>query len=91
MNLIALIAATIGLVILIVVVILGNKIKNRWLRYLSVIVGIVIALIAAGNLPPLLGDGEVSTSAKAGEYMLYLGIIVVILKSIFFKKKPGSE
>ena len=91
MNLIALISAIIGLSILIVVVILGNKIKNRWLRYLSVVMGIVIALGVSGNILSLFGDGDVSTSAKVGEYLLYLGILAAIIKSVFFKKKSETE
>lgn len=91
MNILALVSAIIGLSILILAVVFGNKIKNRWLRYLSVIVGIVVAIVAAGNIPPLLGDSEVTTSAKAGEYMLYLGIIFVIVKSIFFKNKKDAD
>jgi high-affinity Fe2+/Pb2+ permease len=91
MNLIALASAIIGITILIFVVNFGNKIESRSLRYLSIIVGIIVAMLVAGNLPPLLGDGDVSTSAKAGEYMVYVGIIVVIIKSVFFKKKAGKE
>lgn len=86
MNMLALISAIAGLLILSLVVVLGNKVKNRWLRYVSIVVGIVLALVVTGNVPALLGDAETYTSAKAGEYMLYLGVLVVIIKSMFFKK-----
>ena len=90
MNSVALISAIIGLSILIFIVVFGNKIRNRWVRYTSVAVGIVVAIGITGSIPPLLGDTEVSTSAKAGEYLLYLGVAVVIIKSVFFKKKANA-
>lgn len=89
MNIIALISAIIGLTLLIVVVMLCNKVKNRWLRYLSIIVGIVVVFGVIGFIPQLFGDNKFSTSEKTGEYLLYLGVLLVIVKSIFFRKKKG--
>ncbi len=91
MNMLALISAIAGLLVLSLVVVLGNKIKNRWLRYLSIVVGIILALAVAGSLPSLLGDNEIRTSAEAGEYMLYLAVMMVVIKSMFFKKSTVKK
>jgi len=40
MNIIALISALAGLFILIMIVIFGNKIKNRWLRCITILIGV---------------------------------------------------
>lgn len=53
MNLIALISAVIGVSLLMLVVLFGNKLANRWLRYLAIIVGIFIAMAIAGSAPAL--------------------------------------
>jgi hypothetical protein len=87
MNLIALISAVIGVSLLMHVVLYGNKLANRWLRYLAIIVGIFIALAITGSVPALFGDSDLSTSSKAGEYLFFLGILFVGIKSIFFKNK----
>lgn len=91
MNIIALITALIGLVMILIVIILSNKIKYKWLKAFAMTIGIVFAIGLAGSLPSLQGDNQTSTSAKAGEYMVYLGIAIWIIKSIFLKKKPPSE
>lgn len=91
MNLIALISAVIGMSILMLVVLFGNKLTNRWLRYLALIVGIFIAMAITGSVPTLFGDTDLSTSSTAGGYLFYLGISFAVIKSIFFKnKKPAS-
>ena len=91
MDVIALVSAIIGLILLIATVFFGNKIQNRWLRYVAVIVGIVIAVGTVGNLPPVFGVTDTTTSAKAGEYLLYLGIAAAIINALFFRRKPNSE
>lgn len=87
MNIIALISAIIGLILLVVVVILCNKVKNRWLRYLSIFVGVVVVFGALGFIPQLFGDTRFTTSEKTGEYLLYLGVLFLIIKFSFFRKK----
>ena len=83
MDVIALVSAVIGLILLIATVFFGNKIQNRWLRYVAVIVGIVIAVSTVENLPPFFGVTDTTTGAKAGEYLLYLGIVTAIINSLF--------
>ena len=91
MNILALIAAIIGVVLMSLTVIYGNRIKNRWLRYLSALVGLVLSVVVMGSTPALLGDSSLETSGKAGEYMVYLIVVVVVIKSIFFRKKASKK
>jgi H+/Cl- antiporter ClcA len=87
MNVIALIGAAVGLAILILTVFLGNKIKNRFMRYTSAAVGIIISIVVAGTIPGILGAHDTVTSSKAGEYMLYLAVVFFIIKALFFRKR----
>jgi len=87
MNIIALISALAGLFILIMVVIFGNKIKNRWLRYLAILIGVFAAMAVAGIIPSLLGDDNMSTAADVGSYMVVLGIFYTIMHAIIASKK----
>lgn len=91
MNILPVISACAGLAIMVAVVVVGNKLKNRWLRYLSVAVGLILALVVTGSIPLLFGVDDVKASAKAGEYMVYLGIVLVIIKSAFFKGKKDED
>lgn len=90
MNIIALISAIIGLMLLVVVVMLCNKVKNRWLRYLSIFVGVVVVLGALGFIPQLFGDTKFITSEKTGEYLVYLAVPALIIKFLFFRKKQET-
>jgi len=87
MDVIALLSAIIGLILLIATVFFGNKIQNRWLRYVAMIVGIVIAVGTVGSLPPVFGITDTTTSAKAGEYLFYLGTVAAIINALFFRRK----
>lgn len=91
MNIIALISALIGIIFVIIVFIIGNKIKNRWLRYLSVLIGILIAFVGMGYTPVLFGVKDHQTAADAGGYFFYLGILTLIIKGIFFRKKKPEN
>lgn len=87
MNVIAMISAIIGVVILSLTVFYGNKIKPKWLGYLVAIVGIVIALGVMGYVPALLGDKSLETAQQGGNYLGMLIITVVLIKYLFFRKK----
>jgi len=94
MNLPAFIGAVIGLGLMAITVYIGNKINNRLLRWLAAAIGLVISVTVAAygseGLAALLGDNHSDTAGKAGEYMIYLVIGFVIVKSLFFRKrKPG--
>jgi hypothetical protein len=78
----AVVGALVGLVILFATVLLGNRIENRMLRYLAAAAGILAGLAVAGMIA---GD----EAAKAGEYMVYIAIPVVIVKTLFFKKSAA--
>ena len=96
MNVPALIGAVIGLGLLAVVVHLGNKINNRFLRWLAAAIGLVVSVTVAAygseGLAALLGDSHSDAAGKAGEYMMYLVLGFVFVKAIFFRKrKPGSS
>ena len=96
MNLPALIGAVIGLGLLAITVYVGNKINNRFLRWLAAAIGLVISVTVAAygseGLAALLGDSQSDTAGKAGEYMMYLVIGFVLAKAIFFRnRKPDSS
>lgn len=87
MNIVALIAAIVGVVGMSLTVIYGNKIKNRWLRYISAVVGIILSIVVMSGIPLLSSDGSAKTGAIAGQYLGVLIIAIVVIKSIFFRKK----
>jgi H+/Cl- antiporter ClcA len=86
-NIPALIAALIGLALFSITLLLGNKIQNKWLRYLSAIIGLVISLLIMSSMPSLLGDSSTKTASIAGTYFVYLIIGFAVLKIIFVRKK----
>lgn len=87
MNIIALVAALVGVILMSLTVHYGNKVKNKWLRYLAAISGILVSLIIMSYIPALFGDSSTTTGAIAGNYLGVLVVTVVIIKSIFFRKK----
>jgi len=87
MNLLALVAALIGVILMSLTVYYGNKIVNKWLRYLAAITGILIAFLIMSYIPSLFGDNTNSTRSDAGTYLGALIVVVVIIKSLFFKNK----
>lgn len=91
MNILAVIAAVVGVTLMSLTVYFGNKIRNRWLSYLAAIVGILISVVVMGCIPSIFGDTSTSTSAQAGTYLGYLIVISVIIKFVFFRKKKGSD
>jgi len=91
MNIVALISAALGVVLLWFAVIFGNRVKNKWLGYLIAIVGIVVALGLIGSFPTLLGDSSLATSTKAGEYFGMLIIGSVIIKYVFFRSSKNES
>jgi len=80
------VAALIGFVLAGATLILGNRIGDRWLRYLALIAGIVCTL---GVMGAIAGDGE--AGALAGQ--IFAGMIVAfyVIKSMFFRKKKTSN
>ncbi len=80
------VAALIGFVVAGLTVIFGNRIGNRWLRYLALIVGIVCAL---GVMGLIAGDGE--AGSLAGQIFAGLVVAFYVIKSIFFRKKKTSN
>ena len=91
MNILALIAAVIGVTLMSLTVYCGNRVENRWLRYLAAITGIFASLFIMSYVPSILGDTSTSTSTQAGTYLACLIVGVLIIKSIFFRKKKTSE
>jgi len=87
MNIPALVAAFIGVILMSLTVYHGNKVPNKWFRYLAAISGIMISLIIMSYIPALFGDNTTKTGAQAGNYLGILIVTVVIIKSIFFRKK----
>lgn len=90
MNIPALLAAIVGVILMSLTVYYGNKVQNKWLRYLSAITGIIISLLIMGYIPSLLGDDSTKTGAQAGNYLGILIVIIVVIKSIFFRKKNSN-
>lgn len=88
MNVLALISAIIGIAIVIWSVNYRKNIENKILKSSAIAIGLLVSLIVASNAPSILGDPRIETVEKVGEYYLYLGIISIIIKSIFFRKKP---
>ena len=86
MNTTALIAAIIASVLMSITVSYSNTKKNRWIRYAVAIAGVSLALIAIAYVPTLLGDTSPHTAAKAGEYLAYLIVAFIAIKTIFFRK-----
>jgi len=87
MNSIALISALFTISCFALIVHLGNKIANRWLRYLFLIGGIVFSFVITSFIPPLLGDNKLSTSGTSGEYLVYIGLTYIVINLLFFRKK----
>jgi predicted benzoate:H+ symporter BenE len=87
MDFIGLVAALVGLAVLYWVFVLANKISNRWARYLALIVGILVAISVAGNVPMLLGERDVATIRRAGEYVFAIGVLLAIVSTILRRKK----
>jgi predicted benzoate:H+ symporter BenE len=87
MDFIALVAALVGLAVLYWVFVLANKISNRWARYLALIVGILVAIGVTGNVPMLLGERDVATISRAGQYMFAIGVLLAIVSTILRRKK----
>ena len=90
MNLLAFIAALVGVVLMSLTVHFGNKVENRWLRYLSAIIGLVASFLIMSIIPSLFGDTSTETAGQAGSYLVILIVAVVIIKSIFFRKKKDK-
>ncbi|MGH1428114.1 MAG: hypothetical protein ACRBEE_09245 [Arenicella sp.] len=86
MNLTALIASFIGVVLMAITVGYGNSIQNRWVRYAVALVGVLLAITAVGYLPSILGDPSTQASAKAGEYLAYIIVAYIAIKTIFFRQ-----
>jgi uncharacterized membrane protein YkgB len=87
MNYLALIAAIIGVTLMSLTVHYGNKIQNRWLRYLAATLGIIVSFVIMSFVPKLFGDNTIQTSNQSGVYLGVLIVTVTIIKSIFFRKK----
>ena len=87
MNYLALVAAIVGVTLMSLTVHHGNKVENKWLRYLAAISGIIASLIVMSYVPELFGDNTIETSTQAGTYLGALIVAVVIIKSIFFRKR----
>jgi len=83
----AILAALVGFLIAVATVTFGNRIANRWLRYLALLAGICCALALMSVLTP---NQEVAS--LAGEIFAGLIVVAYALKSIFFRKKkvPAS-
>jgi len=75
-------AALMGFIVAGATVILGNRIGNRWLRYLALIVGVVCALGVVGFIVPDSKSGEL-----AGQIFAGLIVAFYVVKSLFFRKK----
>jgi len=90
MNVVALIGVFVGLVGMMLIVKFGNQIGNRWFRYLVVIAGIALSIVAMSFTQVLIGGEDTESEAKSGEYLLYLGVAAVIIKSIFSTEKKES-
>lgn len=91
MNMPALIAALVGVTSMSFTVHFGNKITNRWLRYLAAAVGLLGSFIIMSYVPAVFGDTTSSTASLAGSYLGVLIVIAVIIKFIFFRKKKTES
>lgn len=91
MNIVAFLSAIIGVTCMSLTVIYGNRIKNKWLRYLSAIIGVSLSIVVMSSVPLLFSDESIDTTAKAGEYLVILIIAILIIKSIFFRKKKTTD
>jgi H+/Cl- antiporter ClcA len=91
MNIAALMAALVGVILMSITVHFGNKLENRWLRYLAAAAGLIGSIVVTSLVPGLFGDASNDTSALAGSYLVALIVAVVVLKSLFFRKKSAPE
>ncbi len=88
MNIVALVAAIIGIAGVFLVLKYGKKIPNRWLRYLSITIGIIISFIITTLIPTLLFDDDsITTSADAGYYFGGIAFVYFIIMLLFVWKK----
>jgi len=78
----AIVAALAGLGVFALTVYFGNKVSNRWLRYLVLIIGIFAGLAVTGGLAR-----NVEESNLAGQILGGLIIAYFVLKSLFGEKK----
>ncbi len=87
-NLVALISALTGVSIwLFLSFVLISKIANPWLRSLSIVFIFVAVIGGAGVvIPTLFSNYELSTMLQTAEYELYLGVLYITIRSLFFKK-----
>ena len=79
----AIVAALAGLGVFALTVYFGNRIGNRWLRYLVMIVGIFAGLAAAGGLAR-----SVEESSLAGQILGGLILAYFVVKALFGGNKP---
>ncbi|MGH7946262.1 MAG: hypothetical protein ACREF9_14810 [Opitutaceae bacterium] len=68
---------------LVLVVYLANKVAPRWLSYLAAVGGLVLAVVLLGFIA-----GSQQIAARGFEIAIYLAIAHVIIKWLFFSKKP---
>ncbi len=81
MNITALILALVGIGVFYVAFKIGGKIENRLVGGLIQIVGVIVAISIPGALA-----SDMETSTKAGTYMVFIGVPLVIIKYLFFRK-----
>ena len=69
----------------------GSEVERSVYIDMAMIVGIVISVGTVGNLLSVFGITDTTTSAKAGEYLFYLGIPAASVNALFLRRKSNSE
>ena len=86
MNIVALLLAVLGLIGIFIGFNLNRLVKNKYLGGLLQLIGVLGAIVLMSLVPV---DGK--TAAQAGQYLVYLAVIALIIKMLFFRKKKKTE